>query len=150
MEVSGPGIKSKLQLCLTVATLAGLTHIWQAGDWTHISTVTSVATVGSLTCNLTCQRGNSYRFIFCFSGPHLPLKEVPRLGGESELHVLAYTTATAMQDPIHVCDLYHSSRQCWIPTHWARPGIKPAFSWILFGFITHWATMRTFIFFFLN
>ena len=29
------------------------------------------------------------------------------------------------------------------PTRWARPGIKPASSWILIGFVTHWATMGT-------
>ena len=28
-------------------------------------------------------------------------------------------------------------------THWARPGIKPAFSWILVGFVNHWATKGT-------
>ena len=37
--------------------------------------------------------------------------EVPRLGVESELSLLAYTTATATWDPSHVCDLHHSSRQ---------------------------------------
>ena len=38
--------------------------------------------------------------------------EVPRLGVESELQLLAYATATAMPDLSCVCDLYHSSRQC--------------------------------------
>ena len=37
--------------------------------------------------------------------------EVPRLGVESELQLLAYTTATATQDPNHVCHLHQSSRQ---------------------------------------
>ena len=32
--------------------------------------------------------------------------EVPRLGVESEIQLLAYTTATAMPDPTSVCDLY--------------------------------------------
>ena len=41
--------------------------------------------------------------------------EVPRLGVESELQLLAYTTAKAMWDPSCVCNLYHSSRQCQIP-----------------------------------
>ena len=41
--------------------------------------------------------------------------EVPRLGLESELQLLAYTTATATQDLSHILDLYHSSRQCQIP-----------------------------------
>ena len=37
--------------------------------------------------------------------------EVPRLGVKSELQLLAYTIATAMQDPGQGCDLHHSSRQ---------------------------------------
>ena len=28
-------------------------------------------------------------------------------------------------------------------THWARPEIKPAISWFLVGFISHWATTGT-------
>ena len=40
--------------------------------------------------------------------------EVPRLGVQSELQPLAYTRATAMRDPNHVCDLHHSSQQCGI------------------------------------
>ena len=37
--------------------------------------------------------------------------EVPRLGVQLELHLLAYATATAMQDLSCVCDLHHSSQQ---------------------------------------
>ena len=37
--------------------------------------------------------------------------QVPRLGAESKLQLPAYTTATAMQDPSHICNLHHSSRQ---------------------------------------
>ena len=37
--------------------------------------------------------------------------EVPRLRGELELQLPAYTTATAKRDLSHVCDLHHSSRQ---------------------------------------
>ena len=33
---------------------------------------------------------------------------VPRLGSESELQLLAYTTAPAMWDLSHICNLYHS------------------------------------------
>ena len=50
-------------------------------------------------------------FVFAFLGPHLCPKEVPRLGGESELQVLAYTTATEMRDPSHIYNLRHSSQQ---------------------------------------
>ena len=55
----------------------------------------------------------------------------------------AYATATATRDPSHVCDLYHSSRQCWIlnplseardPTH-----VLMDTSWVWY----HWTTMGT-------
>ena len=36
-------------------------------------------------------------------------KEVPKLGGETELQLLA--SAIATQDPSHVCDLHYSSQQ---------------------------------------
>ena len=36
--------------------------------------------------------------------------QVPGLGVELELQLLAYTTA--MPDPSHICDLYQSLRQC--------------------------------------
>ena len=51
---------------------------------------------------------------FVFSGLHPRHMEVPGLGVQSELHLPAYTIATAMPDLSHICDLYHSSRQCWI------------------------------------
>ena len=31
--------------------------------------------------------------------------------GQLEMQLLAYTTATAMSDPSHVCDLHYGSRQ---------------------------------------
>ena len=48
-------------------------------------------------------------FFFLFLGLHLEHMEVPRLGIESELQLLAYATATAMSELSHVCDLRHSS-----------------------------------------
>ena len=48
---------------------------------------------------------------FVFLGQHLWHMVVPRLGVESELQLLAYTTATTMPDPSHVGDPQHSSRQ---------------------------------------
>ena len=50
-------------------------------------------------------------FFFVFLGPHPRHMEDHRLGVESELQLPAYTTATATQDPSHVCDLQHNSRQ---------------------------------------
>ena len=52
--------------------------------------------------------------LFVFKGLHLQHMEIPRLGFESELQLLACSTAIATQDLNHVCDLHHSSWQCWI------------------------------------
>lgn len=51
--------------------------------------------------------------------------EILRLGVELELQLPAYPTAKAMWDLSHLCDLHHSSQQCWvlIPLSGARDGI---------------------------
>ena len=73
--------------------------------------------------------------ILPFLGPLSQHMEVPRLGVESELEPLAYATATATQDPSHICDLHHSSWQCQIvnPLSKARD-LEPATSWFLVRF----------------
>ena len=57
------------------------------------------------------QIGTSTRwfFFFCLLGPHPPHIRV-----QSELQLLAYARATAMQDPSHICSLHNTSWQCWI------------------------------------
>ena len=55
--------------------------------------------------------GEKKEFFFLNSHTHSIWKEVPRLGVEFELQLLAYTTATAMQDPSHICKLHHNSWQ---------------------------------------
>jgi len=50
-------------------------------------------------------------FLICFLGPHSRHMEVPRLRVKSELHLLAYTTATATPNLSRVCNLHHSSQQ---------------------------------------
>ena len=57
--------------------------------------------------------------------------EVPDLGIELELQLLAYTTATAMQDLSHICDLHCSSQQRWN----FNPLNEPASSWVLLSWI---------------
>ena len=52
--------------------------------------------------------------VFCFLGLHPWHLEVPRLGVQSELLLLAYATATATPDLSLFCDLPHSSQQCQI------------------------------------
>ena len=51
---------------------------------------------------------------FSFLGMHSWHMEVPRLGIESELQLLAYATATATPDPRRICDLHRGSVQCQI------------------------------------
>ena len=50
--------------------------------------------------------------------------------------MLAYTTATAVQDQSCVCDVHHSSWQCGILNPLSRPGMEPASSWMLVRFIS--------------
>ena len=61
---------------------------------------------------------SSFCSIFCFVclfvlslGPHLRHMEVPGLGVESELQLLAHPTATAMLDSSHICNLHRSLQQ---------------------------------------
>ena len=72
--------------------------------------------------------------LFCFwfwlLRMHLWHMEVPRLGVESELQLPADTTS----DQSHVCTRAHGTTGSW--THWGGPGIEPASSWILVGFVS--------------
>ena len=53
--------------------------------------------------------------MFCFLGPHLQHRAVPRTGVTLELQLLASTTAPVTQDPSRIGDPHHSSWQCRIP-----------------------------------
>ena len=46
--------------------------------------------------------------------------EVPRLGVLLELQLPAYATATTTPCLSRVCDVHHSSRQCWILNPWSK------------------------------
>ena len=63
--------------------------------------------------------------------------EVPRLGVESELQLLAYTTAIATLDPSCVCNLHHSSWQHWILNPLSKARDRTCNLMFLFGFINH-------------
>ena len=58
--------------------------------------------------------GTPRSFFFFFLGLHPKNVEVPGLGVESVLWLLAYATATVMQDPSRICGLHHSPWQRWI------------------------------------
>ena len=53
-------------------------------------------------------------YYFCFLGPHSLHMEVPRLGVDSDLQLLAYTAATITPDLSCLCNLHHSLWQCQI------------------------------------
>ena len=53
-------------------------------------------------------------FLFFFLGPHQWHMEVPRLGVESELKMVVYTTAMATPGPSHICKLHCSLQKCRI------------------------------------
>ena len=57
-------------------------------------------------------------FLFFLNSPWL--RKVSRLGVESELQLLVYTTAMAMADPSCICDLHHSSWQHWMLSPWRK------------------------------
>ena len=87
----------------------------------------SVLFVDFLT-SLSCKNYWVQPFLSCYflflGGQHLRHMEVPRLGVKLELQLQAYTTATAITDPSHICDLCHSMWQCQIhnPLRKARDG----------------------------
>ena len=71
--------------------------------------------------DLQCYVKRSFLFLGYFSGPQLRHVAVPGLGTELDLQLLAYTTA-------------HGSTG--FLTHWVRPGMELASSWVLVGFVT--------------
>ena len=54
---------------------------------------------------------------FFFLGPHLWHMEVPRLGVKSKLHLPAYATATATQDPSESATYTTAHCNAGYPTH---------------------------------
>ena len=52
-----------------------------------------------------------FLFFLFFLGLYPQHMKVPRLWVKSELQLLAYTRAIAIQDPSHIFDLHHSSWQ---------------------------------------
>ena len=83
----------------------------------------------------TCTMGNFF-FFFCLLGLHPWHMEVPMLWVKSELQLLACTTATAtwIQATSTTYPRAHGNAGSLI--HEARPGIEPASSWILVGFVS--------------
>ena len=67
-------------------------------------------------------------FVFFFRADLQPM-EVPKLGVESELQLLAYTTATATLDLSRVCDLHYRPWQCQILNSVSEAGDQTQVLW---------------------
>ena len=77
-------------------------------------------------------------FLDVFLGLHMGHMEVPRLGVKLELHLPAYVSSQPQ-----LCQIQAMSTTYTAACNDRSPGIKPASSWILVRFLTHWATMGT-------
>ena len=80
---------------------------------------------------------SGFFFFFCLFRAAPTVYRSYRLGVELELQLLAYATATAMWDPSSICDLHHSSRQCWI----LNP-LRKARDWTCILMDTSWVGYR--------
>ena len=63
--------------------------------------------------------------------------------GSSQARGQIGTGAYNTWDPSHICHLHYSSCNSGSLTPWVGPGIEPTSSWILVGFVNHWAMMGT-------
>ena len=81
-------------------------------DSNKISSTCLLLTPCGLAFKILCTHHTHTYIYFVILGPHLRHREVPRLGVESELKLLAYAIATP--DLSQVCDPYRSSWQCQI------------------------------------
>ena len=77
---------------------------------------------------VSCVVWSVFFFFLSFLGPHLWHMEVPRLGVQLELWLLAYTTTTALRDLSCVCDLHRSSGQHWILNPLSKARVR---TWVL-------------------
>ena len=76
--------------------------------------------------------------------------EVPRLGVQSELWPLAYTTRTPPPDPSHICELHHSSQQRWILNLVSKARDRTRILMDTNQIRSHWAMMGTLYIFLLG
>ena len=90
----------------------------------------------------------SFSFSFCFLGPHPRHMEVPSLGVQSELQLLAYVTYTATPDLSHVFDLHHSSRQCQTHSPVSKARDRTCNLMVPSRNLFHWAMSGNTLFFF--
>ena len=82
-------------------------------------------------------------FFFGFLGLHLWNMEAPRLGVKSELRLPAYATATSTWETKSICNLHHSSGQCWILNPLSKDRDRIHILMDTSRVLYHWATTGT-------
>ena len=141
-----PDLSCILDLRHSSLQLLILNPLSKASDWTYILIDTSQIRF----CWVTMETPHPPLFclfvcfvLSCLFRVILAAMEFPRLRIESELQPPAYARATATSDLSRVCNLHHSSQQCWIlnPLSEARDR-----TWVLMDASQihfHWATTGT-------
>ena len=75
--------------------------------------------------SMICKLSFFFFFFWHFRAVPTAYRQVPRLGGETEVQLLVYTIATVMPDPSCICKLHHSSWQCSRQRQILNPLSKP-------------------------
>ena len=81
--------------------------------------------------------------LFGFLGPQPWHMKVPRLGVKSELQLMAYTKATAMQDPCLIYNPHHNSQQYCILSPLSEARDQTCVLMDTSQIHYHWATLGT-------
>jgi len=76
-------------------------------------------------------------------GPHEGHMEFPKVGVQLELQLPASARATTSGIQVASATYTTAQSNAGFLTHWSRPEIEPASSWMLAGFVNHWAMIGT-------
>ena len=119
---------AKLKL-IKVISLAS-SYVLSAGIWGYIASLFSLL---GMTVEVQCY----FILFFCFLGLHLRHMEVPSPGAQLELRLLAGHNHSHRHSHIRsMSAIYTAHGKAGSSTHWVRPGIEPATSWFLVGFVS--------------
>ena len=112
----------------------------------HVFTDHLYSFFGDMSIQVYCPFFNWVVFFCCC---FLLFRAAPAAYGGSHARGWIWAAAASLyhsqQHQIQAASVTYTTAHGYIRslTHWARPGIKPATSWILVRFVTHWATMGT-------
>ena len=110
--------------------------LWQSFHWGHMFSQDEVASV-------VYYVPGCFFFFFCFLGPHPWYKMFPGWGSNQSCN--CWPTPQPQQHRIWATSATYTTAHgnAGSSTHWARPRIEPATSWMLVRFANHWPTTGT-------